>query len=237
MIVATHYLQHIPKVEQMLAALRPDAIVCGMGPTAWLLPWIDQSLLSGVRLFGAHDGCSIMPMDDLMLMDGPKNELHPGSIRHQRIVESRPKRLWIYEKIVAHWDAFLAPATKSIRTSVQLAVWHPQRTPPNSKFKLEKDPIQTVAISPTGTTTLAWQQGCRRIAVIGVEMRKGEHKTCVYGRLVDGFFCAIAQQAKELGGAIWNVSPITALEGFAKWTNCEFSSAQANHPSSPVVSV
>ena len=220
MLVASHYFQHIPAVEDLIRALRPDAIVCGMGPTAWLLPWLDQALLRDVRFFGAHDGCMLRPggMDDLVLLDGPWNELHPGTIRFQRIIESRPKRIWIYEKRLADWTKHLHDCTKNIRQPQKWVVWQPDRVPRDAKFKLEADPPHTTSISPTGTTTLAWKLGCRRIGVIGVEMIRGTHRVAKFGPLVDRFMLTMAQQAHERGGAIWNLSPITALGGWKLWT-------------------
>lgn len=226
------YLEHIPAIEANLAAGKFDALVVGMGPTAWLLPWIDQKLLSGLRLWGCHDACRIMPMDDLLLMDNPINFLDPDTQRHAEIVKSRPKRLWVYEHAWhtrknpktgqqrIGWDQFIAKGVHSIMREVKFGVADPRRMHPRQmpKFKIDGEPPHTTCISPTGCTSLAWQQGSRRIGIIGVDMQPDRHISSQYWRIVSHCFCCFAQTAHDLGGCVANLSPITALKPFATWT-------------------
>lgn len=233
------HLHLVPKIEALIRALRPDALVCGMGPTAWLLPWIDQSLLRGVRLFGAHDGCRIMPLDDVVIMDGPANELSPDTSRYEWILKSRPKRFWVYKHIWPKWMAHLHPSVHPICNQLDLGVWPAPMDRvqiAKAKFKLETTPIQTHAISPTGTTTLAWREGARRIGVIGVDMRPGFHRSAKSSAAVDKFFRTCAQHAKDRGGVIWNLSPISNLKDFVTWTVSESSLAQTPGLATPVQS-
>lgn len=215
------YLTHIPTIENAIRAHRLDTIVCGLGPTAWLLPWIDQSVLSGLRMFGCHDGFRIMPMDDLVVMDSPVHNLNSDSGRHRAITTARPKRLWIYDKNAPSWERFLAPCMKSVTKTVPWVVCRPNTVNPQTmhklKFDLTADPPHTTTISPTGTTTLAWREGCRRIGVVGVDMMKNHHHTYQWWPLVDTFFAKMADQAHALGGCVVNLSPITSLKRFREW--------------------
>lgn len=220
------YLSHIPDIEEKIRALRPDAIVFGMGPTAWLLPWINQSLLRDVRLWGAHDAWHILPCDDLVIFDVPVRALHPITTRYECILRSRPRRLWAYERNWPSWDKHIHAAVKPNVRQVRFGVWSPAGVMPGAKFKLDADPPHTLAISPTGCTTLAWREGARRIGVIGADMLADQTQTSSFVRIVDPFFSTIAEQAKAAGGAIWNLSPISALKRFRQWTISEFSSAQ-----------
>lgn len=213
------YLKHIPVIEGWLREHKPDALVCGLGPTAWLLPWIDQSLLSGVRLWGCHNACQIMNFDDIVVMDSPVMELHPNTYRHGEIVKSRPKRLWIYRNNAPTWDPFLHPAVKSITQLVDFAVLRPNQVPADLrkvKFKLEANPPHTTTVSPTGMTTLAWREGARRIGVLGVDLERNQHHAARWSVLIDHFMASVAEQAQGLGGSIINLSPVTSLVRFAK---------------------
>jgi len=219
-----NYLQYVPEIEKKIVDNKLDSIVFGMGPTAWLLPYIQRSLLSGLRLWGAHDACRIMPADDLVIMDSPTNSLHPDTTRHRHIIDARPKRVWIYLPAHATWKALLHPSMHSVTEAVDWAVWKPECLPPDPRFKLEAPEhgrIHTLAVSPTGTTTLAWREGCRRIGVIGVDMVKGHHHTYQWSAAVARFFAKCAQHAHERGGAVVNLSPITSLKEFAEWTPSE----------------
>jgi hypothetical protein len=181
-------------------------------------------------------------------MDGPFRALHPDTSRYAEILKSRPKRIWIYhkawelktrrapgapEETIPHWKKHLQQAVHGIVTVQNWRVWHPESHPKSIRpvlGNLDKsgDGLpDTVAISPTGTTTLAWQQGCRRIGVIGVDILK-EHAHSSFARwpIADVFFTTIAAQAREMGGVIRNLSPITTLKGFeASWTPSASSSA------------
>lgn len=228
------YLPLVPEIEKKIVDNKLDSLVCGMGPTAWLLPYIQRDLLAGLRLWGVHDGCRIMPMDDLVVMDTPINALHPDTKRHQHIIDARPKRVWVYYRAFETWKKLLHPSMHSVTESVTWAVWNPDAIPwPDPRFKLvppEGAELHTLAISPTGTTTLAWREGCRRIGVIGVDMVKGHHHTHKWGAGVGRFFAKCAEHAHERGGCVLNLSPITSLQEFAQWTPSE-SSSEPTHTS------
>jgi hypothetical protein len=224
------YLNHIPTIEKWIVEHRLDSLVIGMGPTGWLVPWLDRSIIKDLRLWGCHDASRILPMDDLIIMDLPQMALNPDTTRYKHIIEARPKRLWVYERNYPHWAEHIQPCMKPVTTTVKWAVFPPQKAPPmpaleKVAFKLEADPPHTTAISPTGMTTLAWQQGCRRIGVIGVDMMKNHHHTYRNWPLVDVFFRKIAAEADERGGCVVNLSPVTSLRGFASWKRCTSTSA------------
>lgn len=240
----SRYQHLIPQIEDMLADLRPDALVMGLGPTAWLVPWVDQSLLTGVRLFGAHDAFRVLPVDDLILFDAPELALHPDCKRHEWIVNARPKRLWVLprawemvqmrrlpdgtsqeEKRIPMWSQYIVPAVQKVMRLQDWAIWEPpQNIPPDrvrpklDRKKPDGSPLpDTLGISPTGCTTLAWTQGCRRIGVIGTDMMDGHHRSHALRHQCDAFFCRIAEQAHERGGVIRCLSPITSMERFKSW--------------------
>lgn len=212
------YLRHVPVIEEMLAALKPDAIVFGVGPTGFLLPWLNQSLLSGVRLWGAHDAFSVMACDDLCILDPPKLALHPDTHRGATILASRPKRIWLHEPVKADWLSLLNPAVHPIVQLVKWKVWNPAAFGPQTPFPLGGDPLLTYAVSPLAATQLAWREGCRRIGVIGADMMAGHHISFNHSNIVDYCFAVIADQAKQQGGAIWNLSPVSSLGRFIKLT-------------------
>lgn len=223
------YLGHVPAIEKLIADHKLDALVCGMGPTAWLLPWMDRSLIAPLRLWGCHDACRVLPMDDLVIMDSAVNALHPDTTRYAEVIKARPKRLWVYDRNWPSWNGRIHPSVVKVMKTVPWAVCDPrsaERTVAAQRtktfdcipFKLEADPIQTTAISPTGMTTLAWREGCRRIGIIGVDMQKSHHHSYRSWPLVDSFFRKMAEQAHERGGCIMNLSPVTSLKGFAAWT-------------------
>ena len=162
------YLGHVPAIEKSIADHKLDALVCGMGPTAWLLPWMDRSLIAPLRLWGCHDACRVLPMDDLVIMDSAVNALHPDTTRYAEIVKARPKRLWVYDRNWPSWNGRIHPSVVKVMKTVPWAVCDPrsaERTVAAQRtktfdcipFKLEADPIQTTAISPTGMTP--WRGG------------------------------------------------------------------------------
>lgn len=232
------YLKHLPTIEGWITEHRLDALVCGMGPTAWLLPWLDQKVLDGIRMFGCHDGCRIMPMHDLVVMDPPVRFLHPDTQRHQEIIKSRPRRLWVFEPNWAALQKFIPQALHSITTPLKWGVWRPDRVakPHKTAFLLENDPPHTMAVSPTGMTTLAWRVGCRRIGVIGTDMMRDHHDSFRWCAQVDAFFVKMAQQAHERGGCVVNLSPITSLRSFAAWKPSTSGSAPTVGSVTPVPS-
>jgi hypothetical protein len=224
MIVVDHYLQHIPAVEAAIRAAKLDAIVMGLGPTAHLLPWIDQSLLHGVRLWGCNDVGSIMAVDDLVIMDSPHQGLHPAMVRFATVVKSRPKRLWLHEPNAKYWKGLIPSCMDSVTRHEPFDAFKPGHQPQfvdprRLKFALEAKPLQTTCVSPTGTATLAWREGARRIGIIGADCLKGQHHTFKMAHIVDRFFCCVAEQAEQRGGCIVNLSPITSLRTFrGRWT-------------------
>ena len=239
------YLHLLPEIEASLRHHQLDAIVWGMGPTGWLLPWVNQSLLRGVRLWTCHDGCRIMPAHDVVVMDAPVRALHPDTSRYQEILRSRPQRFWVYNRAweiqkvrvggvtenVEVWKKHLPKAVHEIVNVQNWRVWNPELPPKIVKPVLGhrtgdgKAFPDTMLISPTGTVTLAWEQGARRIGVIGVDMMKDHHHTYANAPQVDAFFCCIAKQAEEQGGLIVNLSPVTSLKGFKQWKNLSASSS------------
>lgn len=233
------YLQHVPEIERRIAELKPDALVFGMGPTAWLLPWIDQTLLRNVRLWTCHDGCRTFQAHDLVLMDSAVRALNPCTDRFANIVASRPQRIWCYPAAWKSWKEHLDKAVLGICTVQPFQVWHPACHPKMLKgVKLDrKEEVEkvvdgkkvrvatdtpcpdTIAISPTGMTTLAWAQGARRIGVLGVDMLQDHGHTSWGARdQVDYFFARVAHLAHDQGGQVANLSPITSLKAFAAWT-------------------
>lgn len=209
------YLHLVEGLEREIVDLKLDSLVCGLGPTAWLLRYVDRKITAPLRIWGAHDFERIMPCDDLVIMDAPHTALGPDTHRFEMIVNARPKRVWLFKGHASAWMKHLAPSMHPVTTVVPWAVWNPQRTAPHANFKLEATPnLHTIAISPTGTTTLAWREGCRRIGVAGVDMMSGHHHTFAWSRHVDGFFTKIAGQAAEQGGLIAQLSPISSLTHF-----------------------
>lgn len=236
------YRHLIPEIEAKIAESRLDTIVFGLGPTAWLLPWIDRSLIAPLKLWGCHDASRILPVHDLVLMDFPnKPELHPDTSRYAEIVKARPNRLWVWRQNLESWAPHLPACMAKVLRPVDWKVFNPASLPrmlaslgqeasydrpplqledlyDRLPFRLVDDPPQTVAVSPSGMTTLAWQQGCRRIGVLGVDMMKHHHHTYMYKLLVDAFFLRLRKDAHDLGGLIVNLSPISSLRRFREWT-------------------
>lgn len=220
------YLQHIPEIERRLRLLQPDAIVYGLGPSAWLMPWVDQSLLQGVRRFGVNDIFRLTAVEDLIVMDQPIGPLHPDNERFAVIAGSRPRRLWIYTDAWItppevlkkrpylegyEWKAHLPAPLHSIVRLVPWRVFPPGVPCSKFDFRLAVDPPQTTSVSPVGAMTLAWNQGCRRIGVIGMDMMQGHHHSHDHVQLVDLFCKRLAMEARDLGGALVNLSPISAI--------------------------
>lgn len=214
------YFHHIPAIEGRIRDLQPDCIIVGLGPSAWLLPWLDQSLLQDVRWFGAND-CkklwvdSPCPVQDIVVMDPPWFELDPRGERYKHIVESRPERLWIFRPRVPIWDAHLPDELRKRRLALDLKVYHQFSTIKNKEIpKLTEFPYAHIASTPTGSTTLAWSQGMRRIGVIGVDLLPGHHKLSRHAPLCNWFFGHVSAQARELDGCIVNLSPFSSVRSF-----------------------
>lgn len=230
------YVEHIPEIERRIRLLEPDAIVMGLGPSSWLLPWIDQKLLEKPRRFGVHDIFRILPVDDLIIMDPPHAWLGEAGERFKQILDSRPKRWWFYPKAWTHPEREQVNGTpfwhkhlpQCLRRSVAMMDWEviPPNEPPvmtledgrkvRSKdgYKLDADPPQTTSMSPCGATTLAWHLGCRRIGVIGLDCTMREHPSYQGIPGVTMFMKFMAMQAEQAGGAIWNLSPISNIRKF-----------------------
>lgn len=229
------YLGLIPEIEERIALLKPDALIVGLGPTAYLMPWVNQGLLSNTRRFGVNDVFRIMPVDDLIILDQPIGCLHPSTDRFQHIVDSRPKRWWIYpqawhdevEEARYGWPFWHRQLPECVRSAVQVHQWRafvpgefPMKTdsegrmvPDKYGFELVSDPPQTTCMSPVGATTLAWKLGHRRIGVIGVDATTGGHPSrdpALLG-MVNMFMRCISRQAQAQGGLICNLSPISQV--------------------------
>jgi hypothetical protein len=216
----SRYVGLIPKIEEWLRLAKLDTLVLGLGPTAWLARYVRRDLLRDIRMFGPHDVWRILPVSDLVLMDTPASNhgvLGPDGERHATIVASRPERLWIYTPNIPEWDPYIHACMRPVIKPVQFTVWDVKQASTRSDFRIGETQPGTMMVSPTGCTTLAWHQGCRRIGVLGMDMMPGHHHTggdpCDLS-LVDLFMCKIAQEAQAKGGAILNLSPITSLAAF-----------------------
>jgi len=247
--VLDRFLQHIPEIERRIADNRLDSIVFGVGPTAWLLPWIDPGLLAPLRKWTSHDGCRIIPANDLVLMDPAYRSLHPDTVRYQHIVEARPDRIWCidsawdnskkYPELV--WSKHLHAEVLPRVTVQRWRVWNPTIAPHAIDPKLDMpDPKtgvilpDTCAISPAGACTLAWLQGCRRIGLLGVDMLPHHgHPSLQSHCQVDAFLQRIAQRMHEAGGQLVNLSPITSLKAFRSWTPSASSSVPTSGSVTP----
>jgi hypothetical protein len=215
----TRFLKHIPLMQERIERAKLDCLVLGLGPTAWLLNFMDPALLTGKRLFGAHDVERITRVNDLVILDQPWNELNPDGERHQKTIASRPDRFWLHSANAEPWLPLL-PADVP-RTTLAFHVWSGLRSTGHEPFALT-DPPQTHAVSPTGCTTLAWSRGCRRIGVIGCDMMPKHHHTFASAHTVDAFFTRICREAHKAGGLILNLSPVTSLANFAAVSQAYF---------------
>lgn len=238
------YLQYVPEIERRITDWKLDSLVCGLGPTAWLLQFVARKLTKDLRIWGCNDFFNIMPCDDLVVMDPPVNRLNPHCTSGRRILESRPKRLWMSEvciyphgrrgKNMAEWLPLLPESMRSVCYGVPWIVWEPSSltmgTPLLTRPQGECD---TIMISTTGMTTLAWREGCRRIGVIGTDLQQKQHHMWTHRKWIDRFFVQIADQAQAAGGLVANLSPITSLENFAKWTPCTSTSVPISGSSLP----
>jgi hypothetical protein len=229
------YLEHIPEIERRIRLLKPDAIVIGLGPTGWLTPWLNQALLENARRFGVHDVFRILPVDDLVIMDGPVEWLHERGDRFEWILKSRPKRWWFYDKAwkndeieqrtgTPYWHKHLP---KCVHDSVHIQpwkVWVPGMMPTKvvdgnqvmnkDGFALDGEIPETTCMSPVGATTLAWHLGCRRIGVIGMDAIHADHPASRLAGMVNMAMRCFSKKATAAGGAIWNLSPISSITKF-----------------------
>src|SRR5262245_17681925 len=120
------YAHLIPKIEDWIAQAKLDSLVLGLGPTAWLVRYMKRSLISPLRLFGAHDICRILNVNDLVLLDSPQANhgvLNPDGERYAVIVGSRPDRLWIHSPVQPHWDEHIHPSMRSVLRPIEFKVW------------------------------------------------------------------------------------------------------------------
>ena len=215
-----NYARHIPEIEDRIKRHQIDTLVCGIGPTAWLLPWMDQRIVRPLRIWGTHDFCRVYRADDIVLMDDTSQHLNTNGDRYKAILASRPQRFWIYKSRFDFWLQHLPDAVHGICKTVDWKVYHPDQLPPpdmldSVPFPLEDELPCTSLVSPLGATTLAWKEGCRRIGVIGVDMLPHHHTGQMnIPTAVDNFYSRIAKEAAEKGGCIVNLSPISSL---AKW--------------------
>lgn len=242
--VLDRFLKHIPEIERRIEAANLDAIVWGIGPTAWLLPWMRPDLLAPLRKWTSHDGCRVIPANDLVLMDPAQKGLHSDTVRYKAIVDSLPDRIWCINSAwdpinpktrkpaESGWIHHLTEAAKERVRVQRFRVWDPN-TPIyaidpklDGKDRSGEPAPDTIAISPSGTAMLAWKEGARRIGVIGVDMMPHHcHNSSLYHHQVDVFMAKAAQIMHEAGGALVNLSPVTSLERFATWKPSASSSA------------
>lgn len=211
----SHWTHHIPEIEKRIRDLKPHVIVCGLGPSAYLLNHLDQSLLANVRLWGVNDFWKIRPCDDLTLMDppGPGGELRPGSERHNWVLKAKPSRWWIYNHCDERWKKILPQAT-DVRV-FDLKLWLPGQPPPggpgsNPVPRLQDYPVNHTIASPVGTIAMAWRDGCRRIGFIGVDLLQGHHRLSQHAKWIKWFIKHFSHQARALDGAIVNLAPFSA---------------------------
>ena len=225
----TNFMHLVPEIEKKIVDENIDTLVMGLGPTAYLVPWIDSKILRKLRLWGCHDVGRIIRVHDLVLMDSPLamltqtqvSRLRPGTDAHDFVVNARPDRVWVFKPNLREWIPYLHKPVLSVVRAEDMFVWQRKGTQglPDrpKKVDISSQIPHTIHISPTGVTTLAWREGCRRIGVIGVDMRKYEHHTFNKSEDVDRFMLDCAKQAHDQGGCIVNLSPITSLEKFAAW--------------------
>lgn len=219
------YTQHIPEIERRIEALKPEAIVCGLGPSARLLPMLRKEVLDGVRLWGVNDFFAIMPCDDLVLMDSPlvpqsglRQYGHGTNInpRWQTVVDSRPKRWWLYRGVKDHWTPMLPQPRVEHSFELRNWVWPTAIYAPMPD--LEHLPHDHTMASPVGTVSIAWGEGARRIGLIGVDLlfhggdkRRPEHHMANFKPQLSWFMSHFRHQAKAKGGLIENLSPFSTL--------------------------
>lgn len=203
----------LDEIERRIRELQPHAIVLGLGPSAWFMPQVDRKLLEGVRVWGMNDSFRIMPTDDLVVMDLPQRMLHPATVRGKAIVESRPKRLWLYCKHSLIWKDVLDKDTWDEHCEFDLTQYNWQKSvKAGIAPRLTDDPPAHILQSPTGITSLAWQQGARRIGVIGCDLLPGHHVQSHLEPAISWFFSHLSAQAALLGGRIVNLSPISQVK-------------------------
>lgn len=233
-----NYLKHVEAIEREIVDQKLTTLVLGLGPTAWLTPWIDRKILRNLRLWGSHDVERITHVNDLVLMDSPlrSQRIIPGTEAFNYIVKSRPDRIWIYEGNAKFWRPHLHDCVASVTQIQEFFVWQNQKLLPGEvhphRFQLEWNRPHTGYVSPIGCTTLAWKEGCHRIGVLGVEMDI-DHNTHDYRKIVDEFFTEIAGQAHAKGGVIKNLSPISKLIKFRSWTPSTSSSEPTSGSETP----
>lgn len=211
----------VPQIEREIKELDLDCIVLALGSTGQLFPWIDRAVIGDRRVFGAHDIWRIWPVSDLLIMDPPQEpRLQPGSEAFNWVLRARPKRVWFFHEAFPIWEPYFHRPLLSVSQKVDYLVWqrgpdgnniHPQDWPKGPLLEAPK--MHTAMISPTGMTTLAWREGCRRIGVLGMDCRT-DHHTVGYSNDVDFFFCQIAEQAAAAGGLIVNLSSISSIAKF-----------------------
>ena len=217
-----NHLRHVYDIEKAIVDNKLDSLVLGLGPTAWLVPWMDRKVISKLRLWGAHDIHRVIPVDDLVLFDSPNhsNRLRQGTEALKWVVESRPDRLWLYSGNAKAWRPHLHHCMASVTRVEEFFVWQNPKFKKDEarpkRFELEWPRMHTGFVSPVGCTTLAWREGCRRIGILGVEM-DSDHNTHTHRPHVDKFFVEMATQAHAKGGCVLNLSPVTTLKHFKAW--------------------
>lgn len=214
---------HLPEIERRIATFRPEAIVCGLGPSARLLAHVSPFLLTDVRIWGVNDFCSIMPCDDLVIMDSPlipqsglrkmRNERDVNP-RWQQVVDSRPKRWWLYKNVVEHWSTML-PEKRDQRI-FDLRLWEWPRNIPDGVPTIDHTPYDHTIASPIGTIAMAWGEGARRIGLIGVDLLidengRPQHHMSMNKSQLSWFTSCFNYDMRKKGGEIRNLSPFSRL--------------------------
>jgi len=220
-----HLLHHVPAIEEEIQRHKLDALVIGLGPSGWLVPWIRSSLLHPIELWGAHDVHKIIPVDQLLLMDSPSTtkRLLVGTAGYEEIQKSRPYRMWVYEPWWEEWKTHLAPAVLDIAEPQTFYVWGQDGR--NRKNGLERPPQWSVGwevphcggMSPMACITKAWEEGRRRIGVLGVDVGPEHPQTHNLRKQYDSIGCQLSSSAHEQGGLVVNLSPISWLKKWRAW--------------------
>lgn len=221
-----HLLHHVPTIERQLKQLDLDALVIGLGPSGWLTPWLRSRLLLNIELWGAHDVDKIIPVDHLLLMDSPgtSKRLLVGTAGYEQIQKSRPYSMWVYEPWWEEWKSHLSPAVMDVAKPQKFFVWGQDHRNRANGFK---QPAQWMVggeaphcggMSPWACITKAWETGCRRIGVLGVDLGPEHPQTHQHRKQHDSIGCHLSSSAHQQGGLVVNLSPISWLKKWRAWT-------------------
>ena len=199
------------QIQAKVDELDPHAIVTGLGESCKAL--LDLKLRPHVRVYGVNDVFKITPVHDLVVIDPPLGALDRLWDRYTHIARSSPERLWLYYPNWHLWKWHLKPRFHDKMRRIDLRLMDmDQITPESSPPMLAKHPFDHMAISPACATLLAWQQGARRIGILGVDLIPGNHHMAENRHKLSWYFSHLAFQAQQLHGAITNLCPWSHLK-------------------------